>query len=171
MTPALPTNFNWDATAFFRDLTANNRLANTEGFRFCTVSGLEGFDGALSQYKAAKALVCVSDISQGAMETDNTPHTRRVKTVFLAYRHKIDDMEARQRAYDKLRDLFRQFMSLLVQERVRLQEKSIYLDSRISFTEIDRYFFSGMACAYFNLAVTTYTDLRYNPDEWLTRIP
>jgi hypothetical protein len=34
------------------------------------------------------------------------------------------------------------------------------------FSEIDRYFFSGCACAYFQIAVDVYTDLRYNADEW-----
>ena len=43
---------------------------------------------------------------------------------------------------------------------------SIYIDPRISFQEIDRYFFSGCACAYFQIAVETYTDLQFNNEEW-----
>ena len=65
-----------------------------------------------------------------------------------------------------MRELFRQFMSLLILEKTKLEEKCIYLDPRISFNEIDRYFFSGCACAYFQVAVDVYTDLRYNADEW-----
>ena len=41
-----------------------------------------------------------------------------------------------------------------------------YLDPRISFNEIDRYFFSGCACSYFQIAVDVFTDLRYNANEW-----
>ena len=112
------------------------------------------------------AFVCVSDISQGFTDINNTPHTRRVKTVFLAMRHAIDDMKARQRCMDNMRELFRQFMSVLILEQTKLQEHSIYLDPRISFQEIDRYFLSGCACAYFQIAVDTYTDLQYNAQEW-----
>ncbi len=97
---------------------------------------------------------------------NNTPHTRRVKTVFLAKRHKIDDMAARTRCMETLRELFRQYMSLLILEKTKLEQHCIYLDPRISFNEIDRYFFSGCACAYFQIAVDVYTDLRYNEDEW-----
>lgn len=67
---------------------------------------------------------------------------------------------------DKIRELFRQFMSRLILEKTLLEEHCIYLDDRIALTEIDRYTFSGMAAAYFQLKVSTYTDLRFNPDEW-----
>ena len=86
--------------------------------------------------------------------------------LFLAKRHKIDDMGARTRCMETLRELFRQYMSLLILEKTKLEQHCIYLDPRISFNEIDRYFFSGCACAYFQIAVDVYTDLRYNADEW-----
>lgn len=162
----LPTNFNWDATTFFQRLTAENRLAAEQGFTFCRVSGLEGFEDALANMQSSLAFVCVSDIAQGYMELNNTPQTRRVKTVFLAMRHAVDDMQARAACMDTLRELFRQFMTRLLPERTHLEEHCIYLDPRISFNEIDRYFFSGCACAYFSVAVNIFTDLRYNQDEW-----
>ena len=160
------TNFNWNATAFFADLTQRNRFASSNGFRFCRVSGLEGFEEALAAMQSHKAFVCVSDISQGYTDINNTPHTRRVKTVFLAMRHAIDDMRARMACMDKLRELFRQFMSVLILEQTKLEQHCIYLDPRISFQEIDRFFFSGCACAYFQIAVDTYTDLQFNEAEW-----
>ena len=159
-------NINWDATPFFERLTAQNRLAQQEHFAFHRVSGLEGFEEALHTLQSCTAFVAVSDIAQGYTELNNTPHTRRVKTVFLAMRHAIDNMEARQSCMDTMRELFRQFMSVLILEQTRLQEHSIYIDPRISFQEIDRYFFSGCACAYFQIGVDTYTDLQFNTDEW-----
>ena len=128
----------WDAAAFFERLAATNILAQKEHFIFCRVSGLEGFEEALAQMQTASAFVCVSDIADGYTELNNTPRTRRVKTVFLAMRHAAEDME----------------------------ENGIYIGPRITFNEIDRYFFSGCACAYFQIAVDCYTDLRYNADEW-----
>ena len=163
--------FSWNATAFFADLTKRNRFAVANGFYFCKVSGLEGFEEALAAMQSHKAFVCVSDISQGYTDINNTPHTRRVKTVFLAMRHAIDNMEARMSCMETMRELFRQFMSVLILEQTKLQQHAIYLDPRISFQEIDRYFFSGCACAYFQIAVDTYTDLQFNNEEWESAEP
>ena len=159
-------NINWDATAFFASLTETNKFAKAHDFVFAKVSGLDGFEEALQQLQSATAIIAVSDISQGYIEVNNNPHTRRVKTVFLAMRHAIDDMAARQLCMDTMRELFRQFMSKLILEKTKQEQHNIYLDSRISFQEIDQYFFSGCACAFFQIAVDTYTDLRYDPSEW-----
>ena len=161
-----PTNFNWDAVTFFKELTASNRLAQAEGFTFCRVSSLDGFEEALQTMQSATAFVCVSDIAQGYMEMHNTPRTRRVKTVFLAMRHAVEDMDVRAECFDTMRELFRQFMSVLILERTKLEQHCIYLDPQITFNEIESYFFTGAACAYFQVAVDVFTDLRYNEDEW-----
>ena len=153
-------------TSFFEDLTAKNILAQQNNFVFTRVSGLDGFEEALHVMQSATAFVAVSDISQGYIEVNNTPHTRRVKTVYLAMRHAVDDMAARQWCMYTMRELFRQFMSRLLPERCRLENANIYLDPRITFNEIDQYFFSGCACAFFQIAIDTYTDLRYNNAEW-----
>lgn len=159
-------NGQWDAAAFFRKLTERNRLARSLGFRFCSVSGLEGFEQALHSMQSSLAIVCVSDVADGFTALNNAPHTRRVKTVFMAMRHAVDDMKARTLCMETMRELFRQFASVLILEKTRLEQNCIYLDERISFTEIDRWFFSGGACAYFQIATDVCTDLRYNADEW-----
>lgn len=160
------SNINWDATAFFASITDSNKFAKAHDFVFARVSGLDGFEEALQQLQSATAFVAVSDISQGYIEVNNSPHTRRVKTVFLAMRHALGDITARQECMDTMRELFRQFMGKLILEKTRQEQQNIYLDPRISFQEIDQYFFSGCACAYFQIAVDTYTDLRYDPTEW-----
>ena len=160
------SNINWDATAFFASLTERNKFTKAHDFVFARVSGLDGFEEVLQQLQSATAIVAVSDISQGYIEVNNSPHTRRVKTVFLAMRHAILDMEARQMCMNIMRELFRQFMSKLILEKTKQEQNNIFLDPRISFQEIDQYFFSGCACAFFQIAVDTYTDLRYDPTEW-----
>lgn len=167
----MDNNFNWNSTSFFKNLTENNRFAIDNGYRFARVSSLEGFHDALGAMLSAKGFVAVSDTSQGNVNIENTPHTRRVKTVFLARRHAVDDMAARERCMENMRELFRQFMSVLILEKTKLEQNSIFISPSISFNEIDRYFFSGCACAYFQISVDTYTDLSYNPDEWLNVTP
>lgn len=159
-------SFNWDAADFFRRLTESNKLARKHGFRFCLVSSLEGFEEALANMQNTTAFVCVSDISTGSTELANSPRTTRTKTVFFAVRHKIDDMKARMEAFELQRELFRQFMSKLILESTRLAENRIFIDQKIRFSEIEKYFFSGCACSFFNISVSTYTDLRVNDDEW-----
>lgn len=160
--------FNWDAAAFFERLTASNKFAKANGFVFERVSSLEGFHALLSRSLSTKAFVAISDTSSGALDLNNSPHTRRVKTVFLFMRHPADDMDKRQRCLEMMNELFRQFMSVLIQEKTRLSENCIYVDDRISFTEIDKYFYTGGACAFFQIAVDTFTNIAYNPDEWLS---
>lgn len=158
--------YNWDAASFFQNLTKSNKLASLKEFRFERVSSLEGYHTLISTTLSLKACVAVSDTSDGGTELNNTPHTRRVKTVFMFMRHKADDMVARQRCLDLMNEIFRQFLSVLIQEKTRLSEDCIYIDPYIKFTEIDKYFYSGGACAFFQIAVDTFTDLSYNPDEW-----
>ena len=54
-------NFNWNATAFFQQLTEQNKLAKEKGFRFCRVTGLQGFEEALGSLQSAKAIVAIDD--------------------------------------------------------------------------------------------------------------
>ena len=88
--------------------------------------------------------------------------------MWRAVRDAEEDVEAREECMANMRELFRQFMSVLLMERTRLSENCVFLDENINFNEIDRYFFTGCACAYFQIAVDTYTNLVFNPDEWLT---
>ncbi|MBD5226864.1 MAG: hypothetical protein HDS67_02250 [Bacteroidales bacterium] len=159
-------NGRWSANDFFRDLTARNIMCRRNGFAFRTVSGLAGFEEALAAALDDVAFVAVSDTADGYTQINPTPSTRRVKTVFMAMRHDPDDQQARNRAFDLMHEIFNQFMSVLIQERTRLEQNRIYLDERITFQEIDRYFFTGAACAHFSLAFDVFNDLRYDPRQW-----
>lgn len=48
-------NGRWNAAAFFENLTATNRLARKEGFTFCRVSGLDGFEEAVNEAPLSSA--------------------------------------------------------------------------------------------------------------------
>ena len=162
------TATNWDATEFFRSLTQTNRLAQAQKFCFCTVSGAADFQQLLERSQSQTAFVCVDDISEGFIEINNSPRTRRVKSVFFAMRYPIDKPNLRADRMETMRELFRQFMSKLILEETKLQERQLYLDTRIRFTEIPEYFASGCACARFQIGVDLFTDLRLNPEEWIT---
>ncbi len=157
---------NWSASTYFRRILPLNLLARQHKFTFCMVSGLQGFEDALKSAKSTTAFLCVSDTSDGFLDLDNAPRSREVKTVFLAMRHKALDMDERQQCMDIMRELFRQLMSAFIRERSLLHQLPLYVDPRISFSEIDRYFFTGCACAYFQIAADLPTNLAYNESEW-----
>lgn len=159
----------FDSISFFRHLTESNRLAKEYGFRFEIVSGLDGFEDTLHSIADAIALVCVDDTSQGDIVTANTPHKKSFRTVFLYMRHAVDNwMENRQRCFNIMRELFRQFMTVLIRQRVRLRLENTIINPDVSFHEIDKYFFTGGACAWFQIEVDKFISLEYNHEEWLT---
>lgn len=159
-------NFDWNATAFFQQLTQENKLCRTKDYNFSRCSGLDGFEEFLATMQRVTRAVLVSDISPGVTDLNNAPRTRRVKTVFLICRHRINDMTARNAAMAELREIFRQFMSRFLLEKNRIEQGILYFDPRVQFTEISSFFASGCACAYFQIAVNTMTDLQYRADEW-----
>lgn len=160
----------WDAISYFRNLTEKNRLAGEKGFRFGVVSDLQGFADALGDapFMSAPALVCVSDVSNGALALWPTPHRRQVKTVFMAMRHGIEKDAATQRTecFRTIRELFRQFMSKFAKEKTMLEQGGLKIGEEITFSEIPKYFASGFACAVFQISVTVYENLIERREEW-----
>lgn len=159
----------FDSISFFRRLTECNRLANEYDFRFAVVSGLEGFEDALHQFQDLNALVAVDDTSQGDIDITNTPHKKSFRTVYLFMRHSIEEnwQENRQRCFEVMRELFRQFATVLIRERTRLRLDNVIIGDRITFNEIDRYFFLNGACAFFQIEVDKFVSLVLDESEWL----
>lgn len=157
---------NWNAADFIKTLVESNRLSKSLGFRFARVSGLQGFVDAVDKASEAPNIIAVDDSTEGYTELCNTSRNRSVKSVYISMRHAPGDMEARARCLEIIREIYRQFLTAIIPERVRLQQNSIYLDSRIPFNEMDRYFSTGAACAWFQLTVDIFADLRYRRDEW-----
>jgi len=167
----MPVNLKkvWSATDFFKSLTERNLLAVSKGFRFVQVSGLDGLEEAVASMQNTANFVFVVENAAGYTNLDNTPHTRRVRSVFIAMRHKHEDMQAHRRCMDIIAELHRQFCSALILERTRLEENMQYLDPRITLQEVSRYLIPGTAICMFEIAVDTYIDLSYNPEEWNTQ--
>ena len=157
----------FDAESYFKILHAKNRLARQLGFEFGACSGLQGLYDALAQSGTASNFIAVDDSSEGYTALHNSPYVRTVKTIYFVMRHKVGNMNARNFALSQMREIFRQFMSALIRERVRLEEHNISIDPRIQFNEIESYFFTGAACAYFQIAVDIPQSLCFNPDEWI----
>lgn len=156
----------WDASDFLARCLAANGLARREGFRFEEVSGLDDFARAIADRHDRTPLLCVSDTSDGYIDLVDTPHVRAVKTIFLFMPHAAGDMAARAECLRVMRSLFLQLVSALHLNKLSLTMDRVYIDPRISFSEIDRYFCASGACAFFQIAVDTYADISYDPAVW-----
>ena len=163
-----PLNYDWNASDFFAAIVRENKLCVDKNYNFARCSGLDGLEEFIASMQKITRAVIVSDISPGFTDLNNAPRTRRVKTVFLVCRHRVGDMTARNAAMTELREIFRQFMSRFLLEKNRIEQGILYFEPRVQFTEIPLYFASGCACAFFQIAVNTMTDLQYRAEEWLT---
>lgn len=123
-------NGRWDASKFFEHLCDTNRLARQEGFTFCRVSGLDGFEEAVNEAQTQTAFVCVSDIADGYTELNNTPRTRRIKTVFFAMRHAAEYLDtATRRTWQRAKTAVKRTLN-------RILEKA-GLTARVGLTDRD----------------------------------
>ena len=158
----------WDAFAFFEGTVKQNKLCVEKNFRCMAISGLEGLEEALASMQNTPNMVMVSENAAGYTMFENTPHTRKVRTIYIAMRHKHDDMVARQRCMDIIFELHRQFCSRLIQEKVRLEQNMQFLNPKIALQEVSKYLIPDTAICMFELSVDTYIDLQYNESEWIT---
>ena len=158
----------WSAFDFFEDLTKSNRLTRRYGFQPILVSGLQGFLDAISVSRESPNIIAVDETSEGLTELANAPHRKIVKTVYMAMKHKPGDQQARDLCFTVMLEIHRQFMSKIIRERTKIEQNMIAIAPAVSYAEMDRYFCTGQACAYFQLSATLNFDLRYNSDEWIS---
>ena len=163
----------WSAVSFFSRLTAKNKLARQHNFTIAEVSGLQGFLDAISQAQTCPNVIAIDDTSDGYSDIANSPHSRMIKTIYTAMRHTPGDPKARRECLAIMHENSmvpnkQAYINVIIREKTRLEEDMIYLDSRISFSEMDKYFCTGQACAFFQLTIDTDTNLVYNPDEWIS---
>lgn len=157
----------WNVGRYFKRLLDINRLAISYRFQFCSVSGLQGLEDMLHLAKNTANFFAVSDISDGYMQiSDCSPHSRCVRTCFMAMRHQEGNMEARNRCMEIMRELFRQLVSVLSHDMSMLYHHHVNVSERIAFNEIEYYFFSGCACSFFNITIDYPLNLCISKNEW-----
>lgn len=156
----------WDAPAYFERLLDRNRLAIDNGFKFGLVSGLQGLEDMLNNAQDLVAYFAVSDTSDGFLTIGQAAKSRRVKTVFMAMRHAEADMESRKVCMEIMREIFRQMMTVLSRDRRRLMAEKIFIDERVQFSEIEQYFLTGCACAFFQIALDYTTPMCICDHDW-----
>ena len=159
----------FDSIAYFESLWRGNKLAQAEGFKFCTCSGIESLQGPLTQYRTANAFFCVDDTNDGAMFRGRNGgyFKRRTFTVFLMHRYNIKDMTTYTAALDKCRTLFLQLLSRMIIDEDDLSNELVYLRSdNVLSRELGQYFLNGCTGLYFMVEVSEPIDITYDASLW-----
>lgn len=158
----------FNAYDYFEKICTKNKLARSGQFEFCRVTGLEGMEEALNNFRKTETFFCIDATNDGStVQVNGGFFKRRVFTVFLLKRYKFGDMSAHQEALNICRTLFDQICSRMLLDREILLGDLIYLNTdRIHFREMEKYFLSGCAGIYFMIDIDEPLDLSYEPEQW-----
>ena len=151
---------------YLANLLPTNKLFQRKGFKLVTVSGLDQINDLLAQMTKTVNFVALESISDGTLETNNTPMLERSHTVYISMRYKVDDSAARQRCVETMRDLFRQICSVLHTYPMFDNNEPVFLLPDIRFQEIPEYSLNGAALLQFIVTERQSISTEYNPDEW-----
>lgn len=164
--PPLILNGQWNALQYFTALAQANRLASSTGFKVTEVSGPAGLVSILADVMQSPDIIAVDDTTEGFSSIEASPYQEKTKTVFFCSKHEALDLSARASCLDLHREIFRQFLSMIIRQRTRLLQSYITLNPRIALQEIDRHFAPGYACSTFTMHVRLPMDLRLRHEEW-----
>ena len=159
----------FDYIAYFKNLWQTNKLAQSNGFKFCTCSGIETLQGPLQQFRTANAFFCVDDTNDGITfrGTNGGWFKRRTLTVFLMHRFNIKKMDDYQAALAMCRELFQQIYSKLLIDEDALSNDMVYLRTEnILSRELGQYFLNGCTGLYFMVEVAEPVDLTFDNSQW-----
>lgn len=164
------TNY-FDSEKYFSSLCEANRLAQANGFKFCTCSGIESLQGPLDRFKTDRAFFCLDDTNDGALFQGKGGgwYKRRTFTVFILHRYAFRDETDRASQLAICRDLFRQIMSRMIIDADDLQNELVYLHTdNVVSRELGQYFMNGCTGLYFMIDVSEPVNLKFDNSEWFS---
>lgn len=160
----------FDAVAYFHDMTRRNKLAQEQGFMPVTISNSNNLEGIFEMFRDAERFVAVSDTSTGNLSSADGTYgfsKRRAYTVFILAAYEHDNMENRESMLNLCRRLFAQFVSRILRDKYTYEEKCMFFDTHaIPNQEIGRYYLSGLTGLHFTLYVQEPIDLEYDDEQW-----
>lgn len=159
----------FDSESYFQRLCETNKFAKSNGFLFCTCSGIESLQGPLQHFRDSKAFFCFDDTNDGAMFQGKNGgwFKKRTFTVFIMHKYDIKNEFSRTVALELCRELFRQICTKMLVDEDDLGNEMVYLHTEnIMSRELGQYFLNGCTGLYFMIDVSEPVNLKYNPDEW-----
>lgn len=159
----------FDAEAYFKTLAETNKLCVEQGFRFCTCSGLENLEEAIDQFRKVNNFFIFDDTTEGQefKGAGGGYYHKRLFTVSLMRRYRIDDMEDRAKQLEICRQLFKQLVSRMIKDKEETIKLAYLKTDNILYREYGRAMFSGCTGLYFIVECSEPENLCYNAEEWI----
>lgn len=160
----------FDAITYFTQMAEHNKLAKKEGFKPVVISNTDNLEGLLEDYRDNDRFIAISDTNTGNLASPDGAYgftKRRAFTVFILAAYNYQDMDDRQQQLELCRTLFLQFVSKIVADKYRYEDKMMNFDTQaIPNQELGRYYLSGMTGLFFTLYVSEPVDLIYDDEQW-----
>lgn len=160
----------FDAIKYFTSMTEKNKLCQQEGFKAVVISSPQDLEGLIEHYRDGSRFVCISDTNTENLTSDDGTYgftKRRAFTVLILSAYEYADMDARQKELDLCREVFRQFVSRIINDKYTYEEQFVQFETRsIPTQEFGRYQINGMAGLYFTLYTQEPIEVEYKQDEW-----
>lgn len=159
----------FDAEAYFKTLAETNKLCVEQGFRFCTCSGLENLEEAIGQFRKVNNFFIFDDTTEGQefKGAGGGYYHKRLFTVSLMRRYRLDDMEDRAKQLEICRQLFKQLVSRMIKDKEEAIKLAYLKTDNILYREYGRAMFSGCTGLYFIVESSEPENLCYNAEEWI----
>ena len=160
----------FNAEEYFKDIATTNKLCVDEGFHFCTCSGLENLEEAIDKFRKVSNFFIFDDTTEGQefRGAGGGYYHKRLFTVSLMRRYRIDDMADRAEQLAICRKLFKQIVSKLLKDKEETEKLTYLKTDSILYREYDSAMFNGCTGLYFIVECSEPENLCYNKEEWLT---
>lgn len=160
----------FDARNYFECLCSENKLAMEEEFHFATCPGIENLEGVINDMRKVANFFVFDDTTEGQNFRGNGGgyYRKRIFTVSLLRRYRINDMDDREKQLSVCRELYKQIVARLIKDKRECEDLSYLNTGSIFYREYNKYMFSGCTGLCFMVECAEPEHLCYNADEWLT---
>lgn len=158
----------FDAQSYFESLCQKNKMAQANGFHFCTCPGVENLEGVINNTRKVANFFVFDDTAEGVnfRGAGGGYYRRRVFTVSLLRRYEINNMEDREAQLSVCRELYKQILSKLIRDKRNYSNLNYLKTDSVFYREFNRAMFSGCTGLYFMVECSEPENVCYNENEW-----
>ena len=159
----------FDVKFYFNKMAAANKLAVAQNYKVVDCTGIETLEGVLAGFKSGMNFIAIDDTNDGRFFQSPSGgwFKRRTCTVFILSHYSIKDMNQRIERLDNCRELQRQFITRMVNDRYVNQSSMYTLGiEEIYYREFGALLVDGLTGTYFMINVDEPVDVSYKENEW-----
>lgn len=158
----------FNAQEYFGRICKENKLAVAEKFHFTTCPGIENLEGVINDLRKVANFFVFDDTTEGQnfRGSGGGYFRKRVFTVSLLRRYRLNDMEDREKQLSVCRELYKQIVSRLIKDKTDCDDLIYLKTDSIFYREFNKYMFSGCTGLCFMLECSEPENLCYNAELW-----